>query len=178
MNNIFGDLSAHKAVGDRPVIREVRTDDEGRFFWRARKAQSAEELTSILTDPERTMGPPPSPLARGGRMNAAGIPVFYGTLDERTCVAETRPPVGSHVVIARFELLRAVHLLDFDALAEVFVEGSHFDPEYAVRAGRGAFLRRLVREVTLPVMPQDEEAKYLATQVVAEVLGQQGRTPP
>ena len=50
------------------------------------------------------------------------------------------------------------------------MEGSHFDPEYAARARRASFFRRFVREVTLPVMPQDEEAKYLPTQVVAEYL--------
>ena len=170
LREIFGDLSSHQAIGDRPVVREVRPEHEDRFFWRARKAESTEQLTSILKDPEREIGPPPSSLATAGRMNAAGIPVFYGALDERTCVAETRPPVGSHVVIARFELLRPVRFLDFDALAEVLVEGSHFDPEYAARAGRAAFFRRFVREATLPVMPQNEEAKYLPTQVVAEYL--------
>ena len=170
LRDMFGNLSAHVTIDGTSAIREIRPEHDDRFFWRARKAHSADELTSILKDPAREMGPPPSSLARGGRMNAGGIPVFYGALDESTCVAETRPPVGSHVVIARFELLRPVRLLDFDALAEVLVEGSHFDPEYAARAGRAAFFRRLVREVTLPVMPQDEEAKYLATQVVAEYL--------
>ena len=58
----------------------------------------------------------------------------------------------------------------FDALAEVYVEGSHFDPDYAVHEGRGAFLRRLVREISQSVQPQDEEFEYLATQAVAEYM--------
>ncbi len=49
-------------------------------------------------------------------MNAPGISVFYGALDEATCIAEARAPVGSHVVVAKFHLLRPVRLLDFDAL--------------------------------------------------------------
>lgn len=53
---------------------------------------------------------------------------------------------------------------------EIYVEGSHFDPDYATREGRAAFLGRLVREIGRPVMPQDEEFEYLATQAVAEYL--------
>ena len=170
LGKIFGDLGAHRALGDRRVIRVVGPDDDDRFFWRARKAQSTAELETILKSPSRELGPPPSRLAKGGRMNAPGIPVFYGALDEGTCLAEARAPVGSDVVVARFELLRPVRLLDFDALAEVYDEGSHFDPEYSVRRGRWAFLRQFVREVSMPVMPQDEAFEYLPTQAVAEYL--------
>ena len=109
-------------------------------------------------------------------MNAQGIPVFYGGFDPDTCVAEVRPPVGSHVVVGKFELLRPVRLLDFDALAEVYVPGSRFDPEHRERQGRGAFLEHLVREVSMPIMPGDEAFEYLPTQVVAEFLA--SRTPP
>ena len=98
-------------------------------------------------------------------------------LDEHTCAAEARAPVGSDVVVAKFELLRPVRLLDFDALAEVYDEGSHFDPEYCVRRGRWAFLRQLVREVSMPVMPQDEAFEYLPTQAVAEYLAQKASPP-
>ena len=63
------------------------------------------------------------------------------------CVAEARAPVGSHVVLARFEVLR-------------------FDPDFAQREGRTAFLRRVVREISRPVMPQDEAFEYLPTQAV------------
>ena len=35
-------------------------------------------------------------------MNAAGISVFYGAMEEETCIAEARAPVGSYVVIGRF----------------------------------------------------------------------------
>ena len=170
LGSIFGDLTTHRASGDRPVIREITPDDEDRFVWRARKAQSTKGLKAILKSPAREIGPPPSRLAKGGRMNAPGIPVFYGAMEESTCVAEARAPVGSHVVVARFELLRPVRLLDFDALTEVYVEGSHFDPDYATREGRAAFLRRLVREISRPVMPQDEAFEYLTTQAVAEYL--------
>ena len=170
LSKIFSDLHNHRTVSDQTVFREMGPDDEARFIWRARKSQSDKELKSILKSPAREIGPPPSRLAHGGRMNAPGIPVFYGAMDEDTCVAEARAPVGSKVVVAKFELLCSVRLLDFDALAEIFVKGSHFDPDYPELEARAAFLKRLVREISRPVMPQDETFEYLATQVVAEYL--------
>ena len=169
LSEIFGDLKDHRTDSDKPVFREIGPDDADRFVWRARKSQSDNELKGILKSPAREIGPPPR-VAQGGRMNAPGIPVFYGAMDEATCVAEARAPVGSKVVVAKFEFLRSVRLLDFDALAEIFVEGSYFDPDYDERAARAKFLRRLVREICRPVMPQDEAFEYLATQVVAEYL--------
>ncbi len=170
LGSIFADLDAHKASSGQRVVREIGPGDEDRFIWRAREAQSIRQLRAILEAPTREMGPPPPQLAKGGRMNAPGIPVFYGAMDKSTCVAELRAPVGSQVVVAKFDLLRTLRLLDLDILAEVYVEGSCFDPEYAVRKGRAAFLRRLASEISRPVMPQDETVEYLATQVVAEFL--------
>ena len=170
LRDIFGDLSALKTFDDQPVIRKISPDDEDHFLWRARTAQSSKELKAILSAPVCEIGPPTSRLAKGGRMNAPGIPVFYGALDEDTCVAEARAPVGSHVVVAKFEVLRPLRLLDFDSLTKIYVERSHFDPTYASHVGRASFLRRLVREMSRPIMPGDEAFEYLVTQAVAEYL--------
>ena len=170
LNEVFGDLTTLKALGGRAVIRKIGLDDKDRFIWRARQAQSTKELKDILRSPAHEIGPPPSRLAKGGRMNAPGIRVFYGALDESTCVAEARAPVGSYVVVAKFELLHSVRLLDLDALGTVYAGDSHFDPDYAVRKGHAAFLGRLVSEISRPVMPQDEAFEYLPTQAVAEYL--------
>ena len=169
-DEIFGDLTAHRTRQDRPLIREIVPDSEDRFIWRARVAQSTEEIETILKSPVREMGPPPPKLATSGRMNAQGISVFYGAMDKSTCIAEIRPPVGSHVVLARFEFLRPVRLLDLDALAEVYVDPSYFDPEYKPQKDRASFLKHLAREISRPVAPQDEALQYLTTQVVAEYL--------
>ena len=103
-------------------------------------------------------------------MNAEGISVFYGAMEMETCVSEIRAPVGSRVVVGKFELLHTVRLLDLSAMAEVSVNISYFDSHYAINKGRAAFLRHLVREISRPVMPQDESKEYLSTQVVAEYL--------
>ena len=168
--HVFGDLNTHKGFQNKPVIREVSRDDANGYFWRGRAAQSHKELEAILSAPAREIGPPPPRDVRGGRMNASGIPVFYGAMKQDTCVAELRAPVGSHVVMARFELLRPVRLLDFGALMGIYVDASHFDPNYDIQFGRAAFLRSMVSEICRPVMPQDEALEYLPSQVVAEYL--------
>ena len=167
---IFGDLSAHVAPDDRPVVRVISPGDQDASVWRARAALSTEELEAILSAPSRELGSPPSRLAKPGRMNAQGIPVFYGAMDHHTCVSEVRAPVGAHVVVGKFDLLRSVRLLDLDVLSTVYAKGSHFDPNYSEQEGRAEFLRHLVSEISRPVMPQDEALEYLVTQAVAEYL--------
>ena len=55
-------------------------------------------------------------------------------------------------------------------LTTVVTEGSWFDPEFATRSNRAAFLRHLVAEISRPIMPRDEEFEYLPTQAVSEYL--------
>lgn len=170
LTHIFGDLGTHKSRGES-VIREISPDSESGHIWRCRMAQSHKELKAILKSPAREIGPPPPRLAKGGRMNALGIPVFYGAMEKDTCVAEIRAPVGSQVVVAKFELLRPVRLLDLDALTEIWnIDASHFDPDYYKLEGRVASLRSLAHEICRPVMPQDEAFEYLPSQAVAEYL--------
>ena len=170
LTHIFGDLGTHKSRG-KSVIREIRPDSQSGYIWRCRMAQSHKELKAILKSPAREIGPPPPRLAKGGRMNALGIPVFYGAMEKDTCVAEIRAPVGSQVAVAKFELLRPVRLLDLDALTEIWnIDASHFDPDYYKLEGRVASLRSLAREICRPVMPQDEAFEYLPSQAVAEYL--------
>ena len=171
LNRIFGDLGIQKMFHGKPVIREIRPGEENSQIWRARTALSAKELKVILKDPAREIGPPPPRLAKGGRMNAPGISVFYGAMDKNTCIAELRAPVGSQVVVVKFELTRPVRLLDLEALTEIWnIDASYFDPEYDEREDRVASLRSLGNEICRPVLPQDEDFEYLPSQAVAEFL--------
>lgn len=170
LKDIFGDLNELRTVDGKPVICEIAPCGPEGVFWRARRARTDEELENILKYPARELGPPPPGLAKGLRMNATGIPVFYGAGCVTTCLWEIRPPVGSKVVIGKFEPLRPIRVLDLGALEEVLVGKSHFDPDYVVSRGRAAFLKRLVAEIRRPVMPEDEELEYIPTQFVAEFL--------
>ena len=177
LSDIFGDLVTQYTILAQPVIRVINPGDADSRVWRGRPARPDGELEEILKHPAQELGPPPARLAKSGRMNQEGVPVFYGAMDRSTCVSEIRAPVGSHVVVGEFELLRPVRLLDLDALANVHVKGSYFDPDYSTQINRAAFLRRLVEEVSRPVMPQDEATEYLQTQAVAKYLAKKSCPP-
>ena len=170
LDRIFCDLTALKTYSDKSVVCDIGPGTIHPSIWRARQVESTDKLKRIMKSLPSEIGPPPSKFATGGRMNAQGISVFYGALDSDTCVAEVRPLVGSKVVVARFELLRPVRLLDFDTLAELHDGGSYFDVEFADRRGRAAFFKWLVDRIGGPVMPQDEPFEHIATQAMAEYL--------
>ena len=129
----------------------------------------------------RTNVPPsvlgPSHAATAGRMNARGISVFYGATDPKVALAEVRPPVGSFVVVGRFEIIKPLQLLDLTALSAVHIEGSIFDPNYASRLAKAKFLRSLTTRISRPVMPDDEAMDYLPTQAVADFLATRSDEP-
>ncbi|MDE2405026.1 MAG: RES family NAD+ phosphorylase [Sphingomonadales bacterium] len=172
LSRLFADLDALVGRGGRPVVVTAGPGCELDGFHRARAFHSGrdEEIVKALERPDRELGPPPARLARAGRMNAAGIAVFYGADDPAAALAEIRPPVGSRVVVGRFELVRPVRLLDIEALRSVFVDGSVFDPEYLRQLELAQFLGRLSERMTMPVMPDDEPTEYLITQVIADFV--------
>ena len=170
LDRLFTELNTLRTREGESVLQDIGNDGDTTLIWRARRAGSQCQLQKILANPTSEMGPPPPELTPAGRMNAAGIPVFYGALDQDTCIAEIRPPVGSYVVTGKFELLKPVRLLNLTLLQDIFIEKRYFDPEYADRSNRVAFLKQLGQELTKPVMPEDETKEYIATQVIAEYL--------
>ena len=138
--------------------------------FRARVFQSDEKLQEALCRPDLHLGSPPAVFAVAGRMNARGISVFYGANDPEVAIAEVRPPVGSQVMLARFDIVRPLRLLDLTALSAVTEKGSVFDSSWAARLERATFLRSLSQRITKPVMPDDEAFEYLPTQVIADFL--------
>jgi len=133
LNELFGDIGTLKTIDGDSVVKSTGPTCKDRFLYRARVSQSKFILEHILKDPVHQMGAPDSKIAKSGRMNAHGISVFYGATLPGTCIAEIRPPVGSQVVLGRFEIIREVRLLNFDHLTKVFVTGSLFDPEFAAQ---------------------------------------------
>ena len=170
LDRIFENLSSLGTVRGKPVVREIKPGDRDSSFWRARTAHSESEIQSILDSFSSQLGPPPSDKATAGRMNAEGIPVFYGALEEETCVSEVRAPVGSFVVLVKFDLLSPIRILDLEALSYPDSEFSHFDPDYIEKRSRERFLKELVGEMSRPVMPHEEAREYIATQIVSEYL--------
>ena len=170
LKDIFEGITEHQTHDGRPIVVEAGPGARIDAIYRARVFQSADKLKNALGRPDKEIGPPPSKIALAGRMNAYGISVFYGATDQTVALAEVRPPVGSRVVVGRFELIRPVRLLDVEALRVLNVEGSVFDPSYRSRLEKAKFLKWLSRRIALPVMPDDESYDYIPTQAIADFL--------
>lgn len=160
----------------RSMIIDAGPNSSLAAVYRARTFQSDDKLEVALTRPAKDIGSPPSAHANAGRMNARGISIFYGASDPGVALAEVRPPIGSQVAVARFEIIRPVRLLDLTALSNVSTRGSIFDPGLNDRLERTMFLRNLSQRITVPVMPDDELFEYLPTQAIADFLATETTT--
>jgi len=172
LNELFGGINSLKTLEGVPVVRDIGPTSNDRFWYRARFSQNNFIIEQILKDPVTQLGAPDSSIAKSGRMNAYGISVFYGSSHPDTCLAEIRPPVGSNVVLGKFEIIRDIRLLDFDLLTKIDVSGSLFDPKFIEQLEKAEFLKKLIGELIKPVMPNDEPFEYLPTQVIAEFLSE------
>lgn len=172
LDMLYEGIAEAKGREGAPVIRTCGVGTDLPQLFRARVFQSDEMLKQAIASPDSGMAAPPTNVAAAGRMNARGISVFYGATDPSIAIAEVRPPVGSRVVIARFDFLRAVRLLDVAALQKLLVKGSIFDPGHARELQRAKFLRTLSARITMPVMPEDETMQHIVTQAMADYLAE------
>ncbi|WP_291996020.1 RES family NAD+ phosphorylase [Candidatus Accumulibacter sp. ACC012] len=168
--SVFGGIDRLLTADGRTPVLDAGPDLEIEHLYRARVFQSDDTLKEAVGRPDLHLGSPPARLASAGRMNARGISVFYGTTDASVAIAEVRPPVGSNVAVARFNIIRLLRLLDLTALENVQDGGSIFDPAFKGRLEKVAFLQSLAQRITRPIMPDDEAFDYLATQAIADFL--------
>lgn len=138
---VFGGIDKIKSQTGRPLVLEAGPTTQLDHLYRARVFQSDGALKDAICRPDAHLGSPPPRTARAGRMNAQGISVFYGATREEVAIAEVRPPVGSRVAVAKFEIGRPLRLLDLTAANEAHEYGSIFDPSLKERLARAAFLR-------------------------------------
>lgn len=170
---VFGAIDQLRTKPRHPVIVFSGPQHRINHLFRARVFQSDAKLEEALCRPDLHLGAPPARLSNAGRMNAKGISVFYGATNCASALAEVRPPVGSKVAVAKFEIIRPLRLLDLTALDHAQDGGSIFDPTLKDRLERVAFLKTLSERLTRPVMPDDEAFDYLITQAIADFLATQ-----
>lgn len=175
--SVFNGIETMRTRDGRPVIVDAGPGTPFTAIYRSRVFQADKKLEEAISRPDLHLGPPPAMMANAGRMNARGISVFYGANDPKVAIAEVRPPVGSQVAVARFDIVRSLRLLDLTALNEVCIKGSIFDPSYGNRLEHAVFLRSLCQRITKPVMPDDEAFDYLPTQAVADFLATEAEIP-
>lgn len=177
LSELFDTIDSMTTIRGRPLVVDAGPGTDYSHLYRARAFQNEEKLKLALIRPDKELGAPPSLIAASGRMNARGISVFYGATTVDTALAEVRPPVGSQVLVARFNIIRPLKVLDLTALGNVHETGSVFDPDYAYRLGRMMFLKKLSNKMARPVMPDDQESEYLPTQAIADYLATEGKVP-
>ena len=170
LTSLFSALERMSTIDDRPLVIDAGPGTSLVTLYRARVFQSCSSLVAALCHPDRHLGPPPSRAASPSRMNASGISVFYGANCSKTAISEVRPPIGSEVAVAQFDIIRPTRLLDLTALTTAREHGSIFDPDFATRTERAAFLRSLSKRISKPIMPDDEVFEYLPTQAIADFL--------
>ncbi len=86
-NRTFKDLNNFKYANKSP-IRCIEPNDPESTFYRARIARDEGDEKIIQSNPSIELVPPPPHKAKAGRMNPAGISVFYGAFKPETCIAE------------------------------------------------------------------------------------------
>ena len=173
LERVFGDIEQlHTAMERNSAIIVAGPGLLHSSFLRARSFENAAEMIHALKHPELRLGPTPKGLGSAGRMNAKGISVFYGATAAHTAVSEVRPPVGSYVVTAVFDLTRPLRLLNLSDLSSMRPNHSlsYFDPVRRGQAERCAFLQELKDQMLMPVMPNTADQDYLITQAIADFL--------
>jgi RES domain-containing protein/HEPN superfamily RES-like protein len=174
---VFDGVDDLRTRQGEPLVVDAGPGTGFHTLFRARVFQSDDRLEVAMCRPDQQLGSPPALLAAAGRMNARGISVFYGANDPKAAIAEVRPPVGSKVAVAQFEIIRKLRLLNLTALKNVQMRGSIFDLEFERRLERAQFLKSLSSRIIQPVMPDDESFEYLATQAVADFLATESSVP-
>ena len=175
LGELFGPLLRGELhQGTPPLVRLGSADSKYREIYRGRVANTPAEQAKIYEDPRRHLSPPPKGLRRANRMNAEGVPAFYGALDVETCVAELRPMVHGRVVVGKFTFVQSVEVLDLRLVDNAVPKLSWFDPEFSDKYAAGAFIRNLHDIMRVPVFPDADPLEYLPTQVIAEYLASHG----
>lgn len=170
LDMILGPILEGRRRPYRGAIRTIGPGDEQRFLYRARQANDAATRHRIYGAPITELSAPPVTSATPGRMNPAGISVFYGSRDAETAVAELRVPVGGTAIVGRFEIIRPLRLLDLTRLERIDNDMSPFHPDYVETSSHAKFLQGFHHEIRKPIVPGREPLEYLPTQVVAEYL--------
>ena len=164
---ILGEPGSPKAK-ELPCM-EIGPDTRVETLYRARLADSEKKIEAILKAPSVELGLTPVEKAMPGRMNPAGISVFYGALSEETAIAEIRPSVGNFAVVGGFKPARKLRLLNLPQIKIGFV-GSIFHPDYEDRLARFSFFKIFHTLIARPIQPCDELLEYIPTQAVAEYV--------
>ncbi|MFD2628134.1 HEPN-associated N-terminal domain-containing protein [Oceanobacillus kapialis] len=144
-------LGLIKKLTEQKIYR-ARVSDKGEYFKKAME-----------------IGPPPKENAlNSNRMSPAGIPMFYGGIDEETALLEVNFLPGENVVATIGEFKNAYSLLMLD-LTSIPNVPSIFDEEDRKNRWIVKFFYSFLSDFTKPIKKDGKEhIDYVPTQIVTE----------
>jgi hypothetical protein len=140
----------------------VVTLPAGTLVHRARESESGEAFSTA-----GQLGTCPAAKAvKTHRMSPPGIPLFYGSFEKATAIAEARQSPSLPVYVGTFRLRRNFRVLDLCRIPSV---PSLYDRRNRAKRPFLAFLREFAENVGRPIARDDRvHLDYIPTQVVSE----------
>lgn len=140
--------------------RLIRTLSAETEFFRCRSRSTATPITEPLD-----LGPPPCEFASQSRMSPAGVPMFYGALDQDTARAETLANRRDRHTMATFALSRSIRVLDLTKVPAISI----FDQNRRSLYGWSIFMGQFIRDLGKKVERDNRmHIDYVPTQIVTE----------
>jgi RES domain-containing protein len=140
----------------------------GTTLYRARRGFEPGEYEERIPFGGNDIGAPPADRALAGRGNLQGQRVLYCADQERTAVAEVRPPFGYYVSVAIVRLNRETSILDLtkqvDDLNPFIRESLGWDVEIR------SLLDGFGEEMSRPLERDDDKTHYVPCQRLAEYI--------
>lgn len=152
----------------------IETIPSGTTFYRAQFIGKRD--LNKLTD--KRLGAPPASKAKGNRMSAEGISVFYGANDEETCIIEVTPDIddkkgqkfikNKKLVVAEFENVENIKVLNLCAIDNLIRPGLFAnEDESQEKRNLIIFLQTLNKKLSIPIKDL-HNIEYVPMQVLAE----------
>jgi len=140
--------------------RMIRRLPAGSTFFRCRFREAGQQFKA-----PSELGPPPQDRASQSRMSPAGIPMFYGAVDESTARAETLECSSDRHSMALFALGKDVRVLDLTQSPVVSI----FDRERRSFYDWAIFMHRFRRDLRKKIKKDGRvHIEYVPTQIVTE----------
>ncbi len=140
-------------------LKLIRKIDRNASLYRCRTSEK-EAWFSEVAD----LAPPPTEYASAGRMNAAGINVFYLTLDSKTALFETNEQGKDYATVACFKVKESITVLDLTKIKKKLP--SVFDAENRDNRSAILFLERFSHSISQKATSKNTD--YVPTQIVTE----------
>lgn len=155
------DLVGHAVV----TANLIRTLGPSARIFRARPVKQGKPWHSTAADlgppAESDKGPP------AGRMSPAGIPIFYGALDEATALSEALES-GGRVSVGVFSPLRPLRVLDLSGRNPLPFR-SIFENVTSTRRGLSGFVDAFTADIAITTERDGREhINYVPSQIVTE----------